>query len=639
MEEVDQIIIGSLLNIGCEFAEGMTSLKQFTTENVVEATVKCLRIINPDYKMSHIFPPGMSARFRVGTSIANTCKSIGYQGDIGYQTFLYSAERDVRQIFMFLVEKLPRKEGVKEDTESNVLQRRIGQVLREKCSTMWMPFYCKPLIEGVPFRTQPLFIPKYSKGHRNSKSQDEKKYDYIHRQVEHDELTPSLLELNCSQLIAASPTIGKTSKQGDMKTTKVTKEAFHWKDKSMVPDAIPFDSSLDEVIQIVTGQSLKTNRSRFAHAKDLQFTTDKHKPLQIRPVIPQKPSHLAKLENKEIDGEHLTPPTKDRTQDDPTSSVDEASSSADVAKDQEELEEIRFQREEDEMNKMISDVVEDEEKYKEDLKMVEMSMKQIVVNTQELESTNEERIKQVKLKEKTLKLLPNAEENMEKLKAMVDASSQRLVELGKLWEEKRIPLVAEIRRLKQSKTETEFDAERKVEEIRLLRSRMKDVSEETKQKDQLIKQLKTELDSVKRDISRQSYTRRILEIVASIHKQKQEIQRVIEDVKLVQKTMNKLKGRANRTFSAADEVIFRDAKQDEGSKQAYKYLVSLHDNCAALLKTVEETGLIMREIRDLEGQIDIEIGKNAEENLEKILKDYKEVKRENAEMIKKLKKK
>uniref|UniRef100_H2Z6Y3 Coiled-coil domain-containing protein 22 n=1 Tax=Ciona savignyi TaxID=51511 RepID=H2Z6Y3_CIOSA len=614
MEEVDQIIIGSLLNIGCEFAEGMTSLKQFTTENVVEATVKCLRIINPDYKMSHIFPPGMSARFRVGTSIANTCKSIGYQGDIGYQTFLYSAERDVRQIFMFLVEKLPRKEGVKEDTgKSNVLQRRIGQVLREKCSTMWMPFYCKPLIEGVPFRTQPLFIPKYSKGHRNSKSQgkrqNEKKYDYIHRQVEHDELTPSLLELNCSQLIAASPTIGKTSKQGDMKTTKVTKEAFHWKDKSMVPanilsflqlpDAIPFDSSLDEVIQIVTGQSLKTNRSRFAHAKDLQFTTVN----------------------------------------DPTSSVDEASSSADVAKDQEELEEIRFQREEDEMNKMISDVVEDEEKYKEDLKMVEMSMKQIVVNTQELESTNEERIKQVKLKEKTLKLLPNAEENMEKLKAMVDASSQRLVELGKLWEEKRIPLVAEIRRLKQSKTETEFDAERKVEEIRLLRSRMKDVSEETKQKDQLIKQLKTELDSVKRDISRQSYTRRILEIVASIHKQKQEIQRVIEDVKLVQKTMNKLKGRANRTFSAADEVIFRDAKQDEGSKQAYKYLVSLHDNCAALLKTVEETGLIMREIRDLEGQIDIEIGKNAEENLEKILKDYKEVKRENAEMIKKLKKK
>uniref|UniRef100_H2Z6Y4 Coiled-coil domain-containing protein 22 n=1 Tax=Ciona savignyi TaxID=51511 RepID=H2Z6Y4_CIOSA len=621
MEEVDQIIIGSLLNIGCEFAEGMTSLKQFTTENVVEATVKCLRIINPDYKMSHIFPPGMSARFRVGTSIANTCKSIGYQGDIGYQTFLYSAERDVRQIFMFLVEKLPRKEGVKEDTvqtvaESNVLQRRIGQVLREKCSTMWMPFYCKPLIEGVPFRTQPLFIPKYSKGHRNSKSQgkrqNEKKYDYIHRQVEHDELTPSLLELNCSQLIAASPTIGKTSKQGDMKTTKVTKEAFHWKDKSM----------------------------------------DKHKPLQIRPVIPQKPSHLAKLENKEVfylssldwgsdyfrTGFVITWQSY-RTQDDPTSSVDEASSSADVAKDQEELEEIRFQREEDEMNKMISDVVEDEEKYKEDLKMVEMSMKQIVVNTQELESTNEERIKQVKLKEKTLKLLPNAEENMEKLKAMVDASSQRLVELGKLWEEKRIPLVAEIRRLKQSKTETEFDAERKVEEIRLLRSRMKDVSEETKQKDQLIKQLKTELDSVKRDISRQSYTRRILEIVASIHKQKQEIQRVIEDVKLVQKTMNKLKGRANRTFSAADEVIFRDAKQDEGSKQAYKYLVSLHDNCAALLKTVEETGLIMREIRDLEGQIDIEIGKNAEENLEKILKDYKEVKRENAEMIKKLKKK
>ena len=41
-----------------DFVNGLESLKQLTTENVVEASVKCLKIINPDIKMSHILPPG-----------------------------------------------------------------------------------------------------------------------------------------------------------------------------------------------------------------------------------------------------------------------------------------------------------------------------------------------------------------------------------------------------------------------------------------------------------------------------------------------------------------------------------------------------------------------------------------------------
>lgn len=65
--------------------------------------------------MLYIFT-GMSARFRVGTSIAQACQNLGYRGEIGYQTLLYSSEVDVRKLFMFLVEKLPRKEGIKEDT-------------------------------------------------------------------------------------------------------------------------------------------------------------------------------------------------------------------------------------------------------------------------------------------------------------------------------------------------------------------------------------------------------------------------------------------------------------------------------------------------------------------------------------------
>jgi len=36
-------------------------------------------------------------------------QNLGYSGDIGYQTFLYSSETDVRRIFVFLIEKLPKE--------------------------------------------------------------------------------------------------------------------------------------------------------------------------------------------------------------------------------------------------------------------------------------------------------------------------------------------------------------------------------------------------------------------------------------------------------------------------------------------------------------------------------------------------
>ena len=58
---------------------------------------------------------GMSARFRAGSAIAQACQSVGYRDNVGYQTFLYSSETDIRKIFMFLIEKLPRKEGLKDD--------------------------------------------------------------------------------------------------------------------------------------------------------------------------------------------------------------------------------------------------------------------------------------------------------------------------------------------------------------------------------------------------------------------------------------------------------------------------------------------------------------------------------------------
>ena len=36
-------------------------------------------------------------------------QEVGYRGEIGYQTFLYSNEAEIRKLFMFLVENLPKE--------------------------------------------------------------------------------------------------------------------------------------------------------------------------------------------------------------------------------------------------------------------------------------------------------------------------------------------------------------------------------------------------------------------------------------------------------------------------------------------------------------------------------------------------
>ena len=55
------------------------------------------------------------------------------------------------------------------------------------------------------------------------------------------------------------------------------------------------------------------------------------------------------------------------------------------------------------------------------------------------------------------------------------------------------------------------------------------------------------------------------------------------------------------------------------------------------MKSVEETGAIMREIRELEDQLDNLNEKEIRANLEQVTSDLKEMKQENAAAMKKMK--
>ena len=51
-------------------------------------------------------------------------------------------------------------------------------------------------------------------------------------------------------------------------------------------------------------------------------------------------------------------------------------------------------------------------------------------------------------------------------------------------------------------------------------------------------------------------------------------------------------------------LYFQDAKTDECARRSYKMLVAFHSDCDAIYKIVEEIGVIIREVRELEDQVD-----------------------------------
>uniref|UniRef100_A0A8C2KTG8 Coiled-coil domain-containing protein 22 n=1 Tax=Cyprinus carpio TaxID=7962 RepID=A0A8C2KTG8_CYPCA len=585
MEEVDRILIHSLREAGTDIDEDVQSVKQFTSELIVEAVVKCLRVIDPALGngLSHSLPPGMSARFSLGMSLAQACQDVGFKGEIGYQTFLYSNEPEIRSLFMFLVEKLPRESAEASDQpagKSALLQRAIAAQIKEQLSVPWLPPSCRLPIHRktqssgpcYSFHAQPLSLP-YSVKVSSRKQPKEYWRNYLlpvtAQPSQHASVPASLLENHISELSATQEWESEWNSQGLL--SRLTPEEYRSRKKARLqkrieeqlraaaqprPDthgATRSTSDLAELLQSFggasTGGDVLTKGTRFTHTEKFTFT---QVPISIC---------LLKLMGQ---GSHM-------------------------------LENLGF------CNavlfclswKIIFFVIID----------VLHSCLQVSDELQQKEVSNGEKENSIKMKRQTIDLLPDTENNLLKLQVHKSHTSE---------------------------------SSRKLSEIKDLHDKIRQSAEEAKKKESLYKQLLTEYETLSKDVSRSAYTMRILEIVGNIKKQKEEITKILSDTKDLQKEINSLTGKLDRTFAVTDELVFKDAKKDESVRKSYKYLAALHENCTQLIQTIEDTGTIMREIRDLEEQIDTENGKRTVSNLEKILEDYKAIRQENSALAAKI---
>merc|ERR1712127_945175 len=100
----------------------------------------------------------------------------------------------------------------------------------------------------------------------------------------------------------------------------------------------------------------------------------------------------------------------------------------------------------------------------------------------------------------------------------------------------------------------------KVEQIKRMRTEMKQKAKDLREKDALYKQVLEELNKMPKSINRQVYVRRIMDIVKNLEKQKVDIARVLEDVRQLQKDINSLAQKSKRSFDVVDDVVYKMAK-------------------------------------------------------------------------------
>ncbi|XP_061114592.1 coiled-coil domain-containing protein 22 isoform X2 [Conger conger] len=636
MEEVDRILIHSLRQTGTEIGEDVESVKQFSSELIVEAVVRCLRVIDPPLGngLPPSLPPGMSARFRLGMSLAQACQDLGYKGEIGYQTFLYSSEPEIRSLLMFLVEKLPRASTEASDQpagKSALLQQAIAAQIKAQLALPWVPPACRlPLLcqtqsAGVSdaFRSLALSLPP-AQGLGKPPVKEVADYcrDFLPpvtaQPSQHASVPASLLERHALELSAAQEWENEWNSQGLL--TRLSPEGYRSRKRARLRKRIEEqlrsasqarpsaqhaprtgpDPDLTQLLQAFGGATpggdVLAKGTRFTHTEKFTFTQEPEPSGQQMAVASAMPSSRQSEE-------------------------------ALLAQQQDELQALQQQ---------LQQLALRTEGVCGDIKQLTVSITQVSDEVKRRELGNSEKEDSVRVKKQTIDLLPDAENNLDKLQTLVESSAKRVVSLASQWEKHRAPLIEEHRRLKELCSNRELQSSRKLSEIKDLHDKIRQSADEAKKKEGLHKQLVTEFENLPKDVSRSAYTQRILEIVGNIRKQKEEITKILSDTKELQKEINSLTGKLDRTFAVTDELVFKDAKRDESVRKSYKYLAALHENCTQLIQTIEDTGTIMREIRDLEEQIETENGKKTVSNLEKILEDYKAIRQENSALAAKI---
>lgn len=215
--------------------------------------------------------------------------------------------------------------------------------------------------------------------------------------------------------------------------------------------------------------------------------------------------------------------------------------------------------------------------------------------------------------------LASPAEAAEGLKRYLSESEARVAALERRWEEGSAPLRAEIARLKEARGGGADGGE-----SQRLRSECAGMLEEAEAKSSLQAHLEKELGRAEAGLKREAYTKRILEILASVSRQRAETEKVTRERLEVEAEANRTRGRLERSMAAAEALMFPNAKRDADLARAYKLLHALHESAAKAVEVSSSAVGVEREAAALEESLQRRDASAMDGQLERILGDLQE---------------
>ena len=607
-EEGNEITLLALRQVGCELPEDCSGVDAFSPDLLVRVTSQCLLVSGntemAEYRKATL-PPDMASKFRVCTELAEAVKKLGYREEIGFHQFLYPAEKSSRELVAFLLDRLPqatRGEQAVADMggEQAASLRSIPGALSAASKRLRVPAVCRPrtlraslhksapwAYPSVPLRTVPLRAPSGTAPIVSTQAWGP------------HGLAPSLFEANQLAADARKKEVDLDASADDLAASKAA-----------------FDRAVNEAIRSASGKgkvktrdSLATMLEEWAGAKG--------------------PAHSSRFGRAAAFGQD---------KDDGLMALDAELSREERQKLAEEERMARLQREEEERERMVADMEQElnalqvlAQQLGDDFNLKVLSLRQVESDIDAATNQTEELIQAYKRKKKTLSLLANREENAAQLRAVSAETARRLLELASEWERVRLPLVEKLRDKKASLLRRKEGMQFKIGRIKEMRAEMETLADGVRAKDELVKALLKEHEALPKSALRSAYTRRLLELAKNMTKQKLDIESILRDTREIQADIATSWDTMKRSYASTDEMIFRDARDagDPTSKKMYKQLVGMHECFAALASTMEKTGVLQNECRELLRRIEQEEARANVLNMEQVIKDLEEIKTEN----------
>ncbi|ETP01109.1 hypothetical protein F441_21600 [Phytophthora nicotianae CJ01A1] len=646
MAEADAFIVAALQQSGWLEADTSWTVADLSSDALIVLVLKFLaRSQHSDDGVTFALPcaeakapVGVAARHRVGSQLANILKELGYAGDCGYNHFLYPTEKETRNILSWLVGKLPRSKLEENEDEvsnndglgtigagSDVAASVLGNDQLANIFSNWkrettLHMLPNQDVEGLrgfqrlPLQTSPLEL----SWNRPSTTTHE-----LFQGFPSDAIKPtSLLEALAVAKRGSTMFLREDEYEEEEMDTQLK--------EGQVDDHLKGAESTGES-GFLTPHEAKAEDDEFATIQPPSFLSS---------ALPDAPFSLNTPQPGAIDAVIKE------------CSMTESAGSARVEASPANAENIVVlgdQKEEqslDEAQKQVDDTEHRIATMRKVLDRERSELQQVEQHVLETQTTRQEVQKQLARQKQLLAMLPQAQANIAKLEAICQTNAKKKAEIAQQMEIARQPLLTEYATLEGQKSSRKARCRQLIREIKAFRTEMLEITGiihskmesvkalERVQERQLAKLCKKDSDG---PMTRSMYTSRIMDIIKQVHKQKQDIAKILDDIKGLQKQLNTASEKLKRTEAVAEEKLYSAASKSKSTSstkteayvECYRKFAQVRELFEELILVVGDVGKKENAARDLQNWISQLESRDSSTHLDNVLADLESVRLEN----------